>query len=1381
MTDELGKRLSALSPDRIQALVKELHTRDPSSVERVPKMPRNPEQRYPLSSAQERMWFLSQLSPESRALNNPGALRATRSDPLNREWFEEAVREVAHRHEILRTTFHSDGGRPWQVIHDELPPTLMWHDLRDLPGEERERRAQEIALNEGRRAFALETGPLLAFTIVQLGETEYLLLNTTHHIVSDGWTNAILSREVAAAYGALESGNPNSLPPPPFQYVDYVAWEAEWLKGEEAREQLRRWKERLATEVPLALPADHPRPGIMTHAGGLESLRLPADLTESLQSFAREERVSLFQLLMAAFSALLHRQTGQQVITVGTVTANRNLREFQNVMGLFINTVVVRSEVDGRASFRDYLRQVQTLCQDAVKDQEYPFAGLVGELNPHRTLNTHPIFQVMLVHQNVPAQYEVPGMRLEILKVDYQTAKFDLNLWTEEIGDELALTLYFSRDLFEVETARRLLGHLRAVLESVLSDAGRPVGSLHLGEEASPIPTPASSMDTRSDGEEPPLLHRRFEAQATNTPDSQAVEGHDGSLTYRELDARANQLARHILLSVGQGDAPIALLLSPSILIPVAILAILKAGRAYVALDPSYPAERMRTVLGDSGAELLLSERELEAHAAHFDLRTVYLDSHALDIARLTDAPLDAGEVPGRGSDSLAYIVYTSGSTGLPKGVQVEHRNLVHYCDSVWPVLGLGVGNRFATVTSIAADLGNTMIFPPLLNGGCVVLVPGEVATDAVELPRFLEVHAVDCLKVVPSHLRALLGGSPVRSILPRKLLVLGGEECPATLVARVRGLAPELRILNHYGPSETTVGVLAWEIPPGEVGDEAVPLGSPLGDAQVHVLNAGMCPVPAGIQGEIFVGGPTVARGYLDREELTQDRFLPDPWSEGGRLYRTGDLAKRRDDGAIVFLGRVDRQIKIRGFRVELGEVEQAVASHPDVAQAVILPPREGDARQQLTAFVQRETSGTVGAAGLTAYLRGRLPAYMIPAVFAFPKTIPLTGNGKVDYGALAKQQTEPARRDHTPPRDNLELELVRMWRELLEREELGIDDGFFDLGGHSLLAVRLMAEIHGRFGQHLSLATLFEHGTIRALAHILRTGGASEDSSALVPIQPQGQRAPLFFVHPAGGNVLCYYELSRELGDSVPFWGLQAPVTGGSQRNPGSIRDMARAYLDAMLAVDAGAAPVLGGWSMGALVAFEIARIYQEERGTAPTVVILDQLAPGDEGEVGAFTKDPEGVPDDRTSRLLTFSDKVSELVGEDLGVTAQALTGMSPVEQAGVLLERFKAFDLAPETTVVRDFSGFLDLMLEHNRITAEYGGEVYGGRVVVFRAEERISGAGTDRPVRLPELGWQRLSRHPVEIVATPGSHVSMMRSPHVQLLARRLAAVLWPED
>lgn len=1348
MSSDLSQRLSSLSPDRIKALVQKINKNSGSPV--IGKISRTAGQRYPLSSAQERMWFLCQLSPGSSIFNNPAVLRAKTLSPIIPERVNKSLDEIGLRHEILRTTFHAENGKPFQLIHETLPLRFAFEDISHLPKAEREQRLENLAYEEGIQYFDLGTGPLVAYKLVRLGEYEYLFLVTSHHIVSDGWSNAMLAKELSMRYSAIE------LPELEYQYIDYVQWEQDWLRSNKYKEQLNYWLKQLTPETPpLPLPVDYPRPELMSYKGSLESIKLPAPDLHKLREFAREQHISMFQLLIAGLIALLYRYTSQNTISVGTSTANRNNSSFQKVMGLFMNTLVIRTDVDGQQTVQDFLHQVQKICLDALRNQDLPFEKLIGELNPQRSLNVHPVFQVMFVYQNVPALYELPDIQMEVIKTDYKTSKFDLNLWAEEINDELVLTLFYATDLFKASTISRILEHYQSLINAMML---YPVGFIDdLSYFTANIPPVLEYKNTLS------CFHDRFELQVKQSPTTIAVDDFNQSLTYSELNTAANQLARYLQDQGVILNDVVSLLLTRSTAMIEAVLGILKANAAYLPLDTTYPTARMEIMLEDARVSVLITEEKFRSLVQQFSLPllVVYLDSDKNKIHEQNNANLD---LPGS-PDQLAYIIYTSGTTGIPKGVAVKHKNLMSYCEAIWPVLKLGTGDRCGNISSLASDLGNTMIFPVLMNGGSLVVIPEELTTDAIGLSRQLREHPLAALKIVPSHLQALLQSANAETLIPERLLVLGGEAASVQLIKRIREISPGCRILNHYGPTETTIGVLSYEVPESLPQDGILPLGYALAGSWLIILDKNLNTVPVGITGELFIGGSNVTPGYINQPHLTEERFIPNPFCPNERVYRTGDLAVLREDGRIEFLGRKDRQIKIRGFRIELSEIENILEEYPGIEKAVVLTPEPDDNKQLLRAFVQLQSTNTIDLNALQIYLRKRLPSYMLPGSINLVDSIPINSNGKTDYQALSKFSVSTYETEQRSPRDQLELELTRIWQELLGNDSFGISDNFFDIGGHSLLAVQLMSVIYEKFACTLPLATLFEYGTIESMAELIRAGTQTGFFSPLVNIQAKGSAIPFVFVHPAGGNVLCYYPLSQALGTSQPFYGLQ----GISVKESVSISSIATAYLDKVKEKFGDTIPLIGGWSMGALVAFEMAILYAQKYGIYPTVAILDQLAPKQ--------KIHESVSE--LSRLLAFAQKASEFAGQDLNISKELLEFKTPEQQAAVFLDRFIACQLAPATTHVEDFRGFLDLMLIHNQITHEYTPKSYAGRVLVITAENSAKYGGNSETSEktYPDLGWQQYCSQTVSIISVPGTHVSMMLKPNVQALALQLQAFI----
>ena len=1365
MNTDLKSKLASLSPDKIRALMAKMGGKGgspgPVAVDLQIGKP------YPLSSAQKRVWFLCQLAPESGVYNNPLSIRIHTSDPQDPARLEQGLAELARRHAILRTTFDSVEGTPVQIVRQTSGIRVEFHDLRPLPAGDREPEAQRIAVAIGRRPFDLVQGPLLFCAMVRLADDAYIFLFTPHHLVSDGWSNMIFAEELVAIVAALAKGQKASLPAPGFQYVDFVHWETEWMQGEGYRKSLAYWKTQLRdVSEPLALPLDRPRPVVMSYAGAMEEMDLPANLQAELSRFCREQGATLYQVLLAAFKTLLFRYTGQTDLVVGMPVANRNKRDFQKVIGLFTNTLPLRTPLQGELPFAEYLGQVRNVVQEALNHQQLPFERLIEELNPPRTLSIHPFYQVLLAQQTVP-----PAMKR--FKVDYRSAKFDLNLWIEEGDDGVSFTLTYNADIFEPGTARRFLTHFKTLLGKAIAAPSTPLNRLDFLSEAERTELLNRSQASARGPEPERTFLECFDEQVRTNPGRAAVQHGEQVLTYAELNRQANQIA-HALLARGVGmESRVGLLVERSPRSIVALLGILKAGAAYLPMDPTFPLERRRAMLVDAGAALVVADRSFEAEIPAMGIAPLFLDSAEIAEARETNP------ATGLRPEHLAYLIYTSGTTGVPKGVCVEHRQLVSYCRGVWDAMNLPPAARCATASSLAADLGNTMIFPALAFGGCVDVIPRELATDPVGLSRYFSAYPPDCFKIVPSHLKSLLEVDEPQKLIPQHLLVLGGESGSLELIETIWKLRPGCRILNHYGPTETTVGVLTYEVTPerlASAGGGSVPIGTPLKGTEVYLLDAARQLVPDGLVGEIYVGGANVTRGYWNKPELTADRFVANPFSEsGGRLYRTGDQGKRLPDGNIVFLGRADRQIKIRGFRIELGEIEAALLRYPGIDQAVVVPPVSDDPRQTIVAYLKPKAGSEPDVERLKTELAKCLPAHAIPSSYVVLDQIPLSHQGKVNYRALPAPAEWREERPTEAPRDSLEIKLIHLWEDLLGTSGIGIHDNFFELGGHSLLAVQLMSKIDKAFKVHLPLASLFESGTIKQIAAIIRSERPVTATSPVVSIQPHGEGAPLFFVHPAGGHVLCYYEFAKSLGREHPFYGLQAIPQGRPGEGP-SIREMAQGYWEAVIQTKPESVPIYGGWSMGALVAFEMARLDQEKRGHLPLVFVLDQLAPSD-AIPGAAEEATE------VSRLVSFGAKVSQLMGQDLGLDRSLLENKTAPERALEFLIRFKKHKLTPEDTSVSEFEGYLGLMLHHNRITSDYAPEPYAGKIVVIRAESplpvdpRLAAAMGAPLERAPDLGWQRLSRQPVEIIRVPGNHVTMITKPHVEVMAASISKYL----
>ncbi|HSK80756.1 MAG TPA: amino acid adenylation domain-containing protein, partial [Thermoanaerobaculia bacterium] len=1029
----------------------------------------------PLSFAQKRLWLLDRIEPGNPAYNVPGAVRL--AGPLDWTALARSLAGIVRRHEALRTVFRMDRGQPVQAIQPAAA-RLPLVDLADLPAFAREAEAERLARRSAAQPFDLWRGPLYRMLALRLAPADHLLLVTFHHIVADGWSLAVFWSELAALYEGVP------LPPLPLQYPDFAVWQQEQLRGEAFERQLDWWRDQLAGLPILELPTDHPRPAVRSFRGGTRAAFLPAGLAEAVERLARRQGVTPFMALLAAFQTLLARVTGASSIPVGSPVANRSRVETEGLIGFFVNTLVLRVEVGDDPAFTELLARVREVCLGAWAHQDVPFERLVEELRPERHLSQNPLFQVVfLLEEPLPAR-SLGRAAARARRVETGTAKFDATLAVSpEDGPEnggLAVSLEYDAALFDPQTVDRLLGHWRTLLEGIVADAGARLSELPLLTEGELEQVLGSFCGVAVPYPREAAIHELFEAEARRDPEAVALEIGDGRLTYGELDLLANRLARRLRRAgVGLGSA-VGLCVERSAALVVGMLGILKAGGAYVPLDPAYPEERLAFMAADSGLAALVTQRDLRGALPSVAERAgeaVLLDaSGALDGAEEGAAPLP----PLAGGSDLAYVMYTSGSTGRPKGVEVPHRAVVRL------VRGTGYARfgRFEVFLQLAPasfDAATFEIWGALLNGARLALFPGRAGT-LEEIAGAIARHRVTTLwltaglfhQMVESRLSGLAGVSQ---------LLAGGDVLSPEPVRRALSGLPGTTVINGYGPTENTTFTACHRMrDPGEV-ETPVPIGAPIANTRVHLLDRSLKPVPVGVPGELFAGGDGVARGYRGRPDLTAERFVPDPFGAepGSRLYRTGDLARWRPSGRIEFLGRADRQVKIRGFRIEPAEIEAALALHPEVGAAAVVVRDDLPGGRTLVAYaVPRE--GDELAPDLRDFLRESLPEYMLPSFFVPLPALPLTANGKVDREALSRLGPVPGEgeREIVLPRTALEERLAGIWSEVLGVATIGVHDNFFELGGHSLLAVQVISRVSDALGVGLPLADLFEEPTV-------------------------------------------------------------------------------------------------------------------------------------------------------------------------------------------------------------------------------------------------------------------------------------------------------------
>jgi|GEM_PF-192527 len=1075
------------------------------------RVPRDPGSPLPLSFAQQRLWFVERMEPGSAQYNIPYPLRLR--GPLDPVALRGAVEFVTERHEALRTVFAETDEGSAQVILPPAPARLPVVDLGALPEHAREAEVQRIAGDDTLHPFDLARGPLLRTTLLRLAPGEAALLLTQHHVASDGWSTGVLTRELSAAYAALVEGRRPSLPELPLQYADYAVWQRRWLSGETLDRQVAWWKAQLAGAPPLLdLPTDRPRGAVKDGRGHIRETVLPAPLSAALRGLSRREGATPFMTFLAAWQALLGRYAGQDDVVVGSPTAGRSHVELEGLIGIFLNTLALRVDLAGAPSFRALLGRVRETTLGAYAHQEVPFEKLVEELGIERSLHHTPVFQVVVSLQNMDrVELRLGGVEAEWIASGRLSARFDLVLTITEEAGRFAAGITFRSDLWDAATVERMLGHLGRLLEGACADPEARVAEIPLldaGELrqvlAAPAAVPVSGRP----------VHERIAEQAGRTPDAVAVDAAGERLTYAELDARANRLA-HRLRALGVGpDGRVALLLERSAAQVAAVLGILRAGGAYLALDPSYPDDRLLYMLGDAGASAVVTDAALSGRLAGFAGAAVRLDADAEALAREPDhapaVPVDP--------ENLAYVIYTSGSTGEPKGVLVTHRGLSDYLE--WFERTVLAGERFALpmVSRLGFDAHVRQIFPPLLHGGAVWVLPEAVATDPSALLEALGSREPVSFGGVPSLWGAVLdalqaGEHPAPGGL--RAVLLGGEALPPELVRRTRIHFPDARIWNHYGPTEATVNTTVALVEDAE----RVTLGAPVAHARVYLLDPACGPVPLGVPGELYVGGTGVSRGYLGRPDLTAERFVPDPFSgvPGARMYRSGDRVRRRADGELEYLGRTDGQVKVRGFRIELGEVEAALAAHSDVGEAAARVREDEPGERRLVAYVVPSGDGTPGVAELREWLARRLPEYMVPAAFVVLEELPLTRNGKVDRKALPAPDAVDGEDGFVPPRTHTEEVLAGIWAGVVKAGRVGARDDFFALGGHSLSATVVVSRVRRVFRVELPLRAVFEAPTLAGLAErvdaLLRAGEGTE-LPPIVPVPHEARGAlPLSF----------------------------------------------------------------------------------------------------------------------------------------------------------------------------------------------------------------------------------------------------------------------------
>jgi len=1389
---------------RVEALI-----RGAAGPEAPPVVPMPRTSPPPLSYAQERLWFLDQLNPGSPAYNI--SLRLVLVGPLDLRAFRAALTELAARHAVLRTRFPFLDGRPVQQIAHvaEIPMPLV--DLVALEPERREEAAHRVAAAEALLAFDLALGPLVRASLLRLEGERHVILLTLHHSIADGWSMAILMREVAALYAAFREGRPSGLEPLEVQYADFAVWQRRWLAGEVLAEQIDYWRQHLegAPEV-LDLPLDRPRPPIQGARGAQVPVHFSPELSDALVRLGRGHGATLFMVVLAGFQALLARLCGEDDVVVGTPVANRNRSEIEGLIGFFVNTLALRGQLGDDPSFGDWLERLRGVALGAYAHQDLPFEKLVEELQPTRSPAHSPLFQVMLVLQNAPrGGVESSALRLEPFGGEGMVGyvRFDLTLSLTEGRRGIVGSLEYSTALFDRTTALRMARGLETLLAAAVGTPERRLSRLDVLAPAERHQLLLGWNDTARPEPAPRSLGGLVTAQAGRAPDTIAAVFGGEHLSYGELVRRSRRLGGR-LRSLGAGpEARVGLSIARSLALPEAVLGIAASGAAYVALDPAYPLERLSFYLSDalSGEHrpLLVTTSKIAA-ALPRDEAFSALELVALDT--LGDGQATASELPEPHPDHLAYVIYTSGSTGRPKGVAVSHRGLANLSAAQAREFRIGVGTRVLQFASLNFDASVSEMAKTWGVGGTLVLGSAERLLPGPSLASFARRERIEAATLPPSALALL----PEDTELPALAnLMVAGEACPEDTAEH---FAANRRLINGYGPTETTVCISMKRYS----GHGGLSVGRPLPNVEAHVLDRRGRPVLIGVAGELHAGGVGLARGYLGRPALTAESFVPHPFTDrpGARLYRTGDLARIRHDGEIELLGRVDRQIKLRGFRIEPGEIEAVLRENPAVRDAAVVARGDGLSTRNLGAWAVAHEGAELDTEVLRTELRARLPEAWMPAFILTLDALPLLPNGKVDRGTLASAPApdQVSSAATVAPRTAMEAEVAKLFAEVLGLERVGVTQSFFDLGGHSLLAVSLVSRLEERFGHRLPLTVLFEGPSVAEVASRLEAPEDIPGWSSLVAMQPRGSLPPFFCAHPIGGGVGYYRELMLAFGDDQPFYGIQAAGLEEDEEvlEDPTIEEMAASYVREIRALQPAGPYILGGSSYGAIIAFEIAQQLRALGGEVPILALFDPSAPRpfDPGEDLEAIEIPEF---DDAGHAFGMAVAVARMHGksDELRLEIEDLRGLRIEKMMQVVLDRVCEIGLAEWDAEVDDLLRYRNAYYGRMRAAHRYRARPYDGNLLYFRAlgtsgealpdkneskvenpvpiakganlfaeaqvgeaqvaEAQVSEAPDDETedeVRDPIQVWRGIAQGKVEVFPVEGNHDSIVRQPYV---------------
>jgi amino acid adenylation domain-containing protein len=1364
-TSSIQQRIADLSPQKREVLQKKLLEK--RKVHYSPIRPNPNQVEFPLSFNQRRLWFIEQLFVGKPLYNITRAIRIR--GPLNLDALRSSLQTLVARHEALRTTYHWADGEPVQRIRSPQPLQMSLVDLcaGESDPQEIEQRLKNGLTTEGKRVFNLSEDLMLRAVLYQITGDEVVLQLTIHHLSCDGWSLQILFSELASLYRAFSTGQAVEPTTHSIRYGDFACWQREPRQQQVYAERLKWWTAQLAgAPTTMELATDGPRPRMESGVGAIQPFAISADTLDQLRTIGRDEDATLYTVLLTGFFILLHRYTGMEDFVVGSAIAGRNHPDTQSLVGFFVDTVALRADLSGNPTARQLLQRVRQTVLEAVQHSELPFDQLVSGLGLPRNLDRHPLFQIIF---NTPPQYSVELHNLEVLpiNVDLGISRFDLEM-TYAAGANRTTGLTWSTDLFTADTVKRMANHYCAVLKAMTTNVDQPVYQLPLLSQGERRQLLIEWNGVSSEYPRDRSIHELFEEQATQSPDSVAVVFQDQQLTYRQLNERANQLA-HLLRSMGVGPGSlVGVCLERSADLIVTILAILKAGGAYLPLNEDDPPRRLAFILRDAAVDLVVTKQQWADCLPKSACRAVCLDFEASSFASRKTSNLAIGCSPA----DLAYVMFTSGSTGHAKGVEIQHRSVIR----------LVLGNHYATFGSDRVflqlaqpsfDASTFEVWGALLHGAKLVVAPAGLP-DFQDLQSLIRQHEVTSLWLTATLFNQIIEQYP-QAIIGIKEIITGGESLSVRHVCMAQErLGPEVQLVNGYGPTESTTFATCYRIPPGTARNQSsIPIGRPIANTQVYVLDEHRQLVPIGVPGELYIGGDGVAQGYRNRKELTSERFVEHSLFEdsAGRLYRTGDRVRWRADGNLEFLGRFDDQIKLRGFRIEPGEIQSVLNEHPDIAQSVVTLREDQSGDKRLAAYYVCKPGRTAGVSQLRRHLQLQLPDYMVPAAFVPLTTIPLTSSGKVDRQSLpVPDESRPSlETKYVAARSTVEQKLVSIWSDLLGVEQIGVHDNFFALGGHSLLTARLVAIIAKEFDRKLPLAVVFQHGTISEIAKLIVNPEVSDHAAKVIPLIPGGEERPIYLMPGMVGEMMG--SLARKLGEEAhgrfPILGVQPALISDHLEVFSDFNRTAISFADALRRHQPRGPYALAGYSFGGMMAFEVARVLSEMGEEVDLLAILD-TGPG-----------WRGVSPTLRDYLVRMSRSVANLPG---WVRKEA-RGFSTLRFCDRVLRKLRrwyriAVSGGKAKPVLGDVFATghvaeLDRAIMESAFAAfqHYEPQSFAGRLTLFRANVRPLFRGCS-----PDIGWSRYVDD-LEIHHVDGNHVSILSSPHIDQVARQIVQLM----